>query len=100
MTELSLRCGVNRVGGGGAIITRDLLYKLTKLRLLNINFYENYVGDEGVIEITKGITKLEHLEVLNVNFGFNDVKGYGFIKTLELFVKSAYQDFTLCFSSN
>lgn len=45
LTELNLRCGINRVGPNGALVTRDLLYKLPNLHSLSINFYENYVGD-------------------------------------------------------
>lgn len=49
LNELTLRAGINRVGGGGATITKNLLLKLVNLKSLNINFYENYVGDEGAI---------------------------------------------------
>jgi hypothetical protein len=49
LEEFSFKCGVNRVGPGGADITRDLIYKLKKLTKLSLNFYENYVGDEGLI---------------------------------------------------
>jgi hypothetical protein len=45
LEELSFKCGVNRVGPGGAEITRDLLYKLKKLKKVSLNFFENYVGD-------------------------------------------------------
>jgi molybdenum-dependent DNA-binding transcriptional regulator ModE len=39
LTDLTLRAGVNRVGGGGAAITKNLIQKLVHLRSLNINFY-------------------------------------------------------------
>ncbi len=45
LKELTFRCGVNRVGVKGAEVTRDLLYKLKNLVILDINFYENYIGD-------------------------------------------------------
>ena len=58
LEEFNFRCGVNRVGAGGAEITKDLLLKLKKLTKLSLNFYENYVGDEGVIELTKAVAGL------------------------------------------
>ena len=45
LEELSLKCGINRVGSGGAEITKDLINKLKHLKKLSLNFYENYVGD-------------------------------------------------------
>lgn len=38
LKELTLRCGINKVGYQGAEITRDLLLKLNKLEYLNIHF--------------------------------------------------------------
>ena len=100
LKELVFRCGVNRVGGNGAEITRDLLYKLPNLVTLNLNFYENYVGDEGVVELTKGVASLERLERLSLNYGFNDAKGYGLIRALESLVKRTYKELYVSFSSN
>jgi hypothetical protein len=39
LEEFSFRCGVNRVGAGGAEITKDLLLKLKKLTKLSLSFY-------------------------------------------------------------
>lgn len=58
LKELTFRCGINRVGANGAEITRNLLYKLKNLEVLNLNFYENYIGDEGIVELTKAVISL------------------------------------------
>lgn len=100
LKELTFRCGINRVGGNGAQITRDLLYKLPLLTHLNLNFYENYVGDDGIIELTKGVASLEKLTTLYLNLGFNDAKGYGLIRSLEQLIKRTYEDVYISFSSN
>ena len=39
LEEFSFKCGVNRVGPGGAELTRDALKKMPKLKKLSINFY-------------------------------------------------------------
>ncbi len=100
LEELSFKCGVNRVGPNGAVITKDLLLKLKKLTKLSLNFYENYVGDEGVIELTKAVVGLQHLSSVYLNFGFNDCKGYGLIKSLELLAKKTFAELYVSFSSN
>jgi hypothetical protein len=38
LRELSLRCGINRVGYNGAQITADMVSKLTKLEYLGLDF--------------------------------------------------------------
>ena len=39
LEELSFKCGINRVGPGGAELTRDLILKLKNLKKLSINFF-------------------------------------------------------------
>ena len=82
LEEFSFKCGVNRVGPGGAEITRDLIYKLKKLKKISLNFYENYVGDEGLIELTRSIAALDDIQSVYLNYGFNDAKGYGLIRVM------------------
>ena len=39
LEEFSFKCGVNRVGPGGAEITRDAINKMKNLRKISLNFY-------------------------------------------------------------
>lgn len=100
LEEFSFKCGINRVGQGGAEITRDLIYNLKKLKKVSLNFYENYVGDEGIIQLTKSIVALENIQSVYLNYGFNDAKGYGLIKVLELLAKKPLKELLISFSSN
>lgn len=102
LEELTLRCGVNRVGINGAGIVADMLNNIgAKIEKLTLGFVENYIGDQGLNTLTEVIAQnLPELKELSIDLAFNDAKGFGGIAALKNLASRKYQNLDVRLSHN